>query len=66
MNRRQSVRNSIIDTVDETVLHTMAVDGLLKELGLNEEDRELLERNMQRQDLIAGQTIVHQGRNDVS
>lgn len=44
----------------------MAVDGLLKELGLTEEDRELLERNMQRQDLIAGQTIVHQGRNDVS
>lgn len=51
---------------DVTTLYTFAIDGFLKELGLKESDRSLLEETVEFQEAEAGITLLREGSEDVS
>lgn len=63
-NRRFSV---VVDRETETQgLHAYAIDGLIKELGLKDSDRYLLEGQIEFRDAEPGITILKEGCADVS
>lgn len=51
---------------DMTTLYAFAIDGFLKELGLKESDRPLLEENVEFQEAESGITLLCEGSEDVS
>lgn len=51
---------------DVTTLYAFAIDGFLKELGLKESDRHLLEENVEFQEVESGITLLREGSEDVS
>lgn len=62
--RRYSV---IVDRdADAATMHTAAVDGLIKELGLKDTDRHLLEGHIEYRDAEPGLTIIKEGCAEVS
>lgn len=50
--------------MDESLMKSVAVDGFLKEMGLPETDRALIEDNIEIKEIPAGTTLTHQGRTD--
>ena len=50
--------------MDELTMRSIALEGFLKELGLKDSDRELLEDNIEIKEISAGTTLTHQGRSD--
>lgn len=63
-NRRISVAGE--RDPDSTTLYAFAIDGFLRELGLKESDRKLLEENVEFQEVESGITLLHEGSEDVS
>lgn len=62
-SRRHSV---IFDRESENIfLHTSAVDGFIRELGLKETDRHLLEGHIEFRDAEPGITILREGCTEV-
>lgn len=51
---------------DVTTLYAFAIDGFLRELGLKESDRSLLEESVEFQEAEAGITLLREGSEDVS
>lgn len=51
---------------DVTTLYTFAIDGFLRELGLKESDRILLEESVEFQEAESGITLLREGSEDVS
>lgn len=62
-NRRISV---ICDPIDIPSLYAYALDGFIKELGLKDTDRKLLEGNIEFRDAEPGITLLTEGSPDVS
>lgn len=51
---------------DVTTLYAFAIDGFLRELGLKESDRNLLEENVEFQEVESGITLLREGSEEVS
>lgn len=51
---------------DVTTLYAFAIDGFLRELGLKESDRNLLEEIVEFQEVESGITLLREGSGDVS
>lgn len=71
INRRtsqllQALKTSeILDgPMDESLMKSVAVDGFLKEMGLGEGDRGMIEDYIEIKEIPAGTTLTHQGRTD--
>lgn len=63
-NRRLSVVGE--RDPDVTTLYAFAIDGFLRELGLKESDRHLLEERVEFQEAESGITLLREGSEDVS
>jgi lysophospholipid hydrolase len=50
--------------MDEQTMKNLAVEGFLREMGLKESDRGLVEDNIEIKEIAAGTTLTHQGRSD--
>ncbi|XP_021704511.1 neuropathy target esterase sws isoform X1 [Aedes aegypti] len=61
-SRRPSALPS--EPMDDTLMKSIAVEGFLKELGLKEEDRTVVEQNIDIKEIAPGTTLTHQGRSD--
>lgn len=63
-SRRASALPS--EPMEDTVMKSIAIEGFLKELGLKDEDRPVVEDNIVIKEIAPGTTLTHQGRSDVS
>lgn len=50
--------------IDIELMKSLATDGFLKELGLKDEDRLLIEGSIEIKEIQAGVSLTHQGRDD--
>lgn len=53
------------DAMDPFLLKSIAVDGFLKELGLEIKDSHWIEENIEIKEICQGTILTHQGRSDV-
>lgn len=60
-NRKSSNSMNYDMGTDNVLYNTLALDGFLKELGLKDEDKHLLEKYIQIKDFPAGTTLVDEG-----
>ncbi|XP_062701691.1 neuropathy target esterase sws isoform X1 [Aedes albopictus] len=61
-SRRASALPS--EPMEDTVMKSIAIEGFLKELGLKDEDRPVVEDNIVIKEIAPGTTLTHQGRSD--
>lgn len=54
------------DQTDEPTIYSIAIDGLMKELGLKESEKKLLEGHIELREAHPGVTILTEGKNEVS
>lgn len=62
--RKMSV--PVIDSVEPSLMKSIAVDGFLKELGLSQNDSHWIEDNIEIKEICTGTTLTTQGRTDVN
>lgn len=55
-----------LDQTDEPTLYSIAVEGFMKELGLNESEKKLLEGHVELKEAHPGVTILTEGKNEVT
>lgn len=65
-NRRISSIQSFLDQADDRVIRNIAVDGFIKELGLKETAKEILESNVDIKDISTGEVLLTEGSNEVT
>lgn len=58
--------SATLDQTDEPTLYSIAIEGFMKELGLKECERKLLEGHVELNEAHPGVTIITEGKNEVS
>lgn len=55
-----------VEVIEPSLMKSIAIDGFLKELGLDAKDSHWIEKFIVIREICAGTTLTHQGRSDVS
>lgn len=55
-----------VEVIEPSLMKTIAIDGFMKELGLDAKDSHWIEKFIEIREVCAGTTLTHQGRSDVS
>lgn len=55
-----------VEVIEPSLMKSIAIDGFLKELGLDAKDSHWIEKFIEIREICAGTTLTHQGRSDVS
>lgn len=55
-----------VEVIEPSLMRSIAIDGFLKELGLDAKDSHWIEKYIEIREICAGTTLTHQGRSDVS
>lgn len=56
----------VVEAIEPSLMKSIAIDGFLKELGLEAKDSHWIEQYIEIREICAGTTLTHQGRSDVS